>query len=40
MSGLFLGLVLHDINADDGYSFDMALFLIDLGTAAVFTTGS
>ena len=39
MSSLFLRLVLHDINADDGYSFDMALFLIDLGTTAVFTAG-
>ena len=39
MSGLFLRFVLHDINANDGNSFDMALFLIDLGTTAMFTTG-
>ena len=38
MSSLFLWLVLHHINADNCYSFDMALFLIDLGTTTVFTT--
>ena len=39
MSGLFLRLVLHHIDADDGYSFDMALLFVDLGTTAVFTAG-